>query len=221
MSKPKQKRGYGAGRPRLGERVQRHEAILDAATAVFLEQGFSGAGTAEIARRAGASKQTLYAMFPSKATLFAALMTRRFGKLIDQFAAETILQDATPAEVLSRYGTNILRNMLCDETCRLYRLLVAEAPGFPELAAVFWQNGPGRGREILKQYLGSLTAQGVLAVGNLDEAAEQLFGALLGGETLRVCLQLPPRVSADDELVRWVRSGVDAFLRAHQPEGRR
>ena len=216
MTKPKQARKRRVGRARTSERAGRHEAILDAATAVFLEQGFSRASTAEIARRAGASKQTLYTLFPSKAALFAALMTRHFGKLIDQFAAETVRPDATPGEVLCWYGVGILRNMLCDETSRLYRLLIAEAPDFPELAAAFWQNAPGRGRDILKQYLTSLAGRGVLAVENVDEAAEQLFGTLLGAQVMRVCLRLPPYLSDDEALVRWVRSGVDAFLRAHR-----
>ena len=216
MTKPKQARKRRVGRPRVGERAGRHEAILDAATAVFLEQGFSGASTAEIARRAGASKQTIYMLFPSKAALFAALMTRRSGKMIDQFAAEADRPDATPGDVLCRYGVNILRNMLREETRCLHRLLIAESPDFPELAAAFWQDGPGRGREVLKQYLGSLAARGALTIGNLEEATEQLFGALLGGAALRACLQLPPVLPEGEALVPWVRSGVDAFLRAHR-----
>ena len=216
MTKPNQARKRKAVRLRISERPDRHEAILDAATAVFLEQGFSGASTAEIARRAGASKQTLYTLFPSKAALFAALMTRHFGKLIDQFAAETVRPDATPGEVLCWYGVGLLRNMLGEETSRLYRLLIAEAPAFPELAAAFWQNAPGRGRDILKQYLTSLAGRGVLVVGNVDEAVEQLFGMLLGGQIMRTCLRLPPFLKDDEALVRWVRSGVEAFLRAYR-----
>ncbi|MBV8884138.1 MAG: helix-turn-helix transcriptional regulator [Chroococcidiopsidaceae cyanobacterium CP_BM_RX_35] len=56
---------HGPGRPRDDERELRNEAILEAATAVFLEQGFARASTDEIARRAGASKQTLYSLYPS------------------------------------------------------------------------------------------------------------------------------------------------------------
>jgi AcrR family transcriptional regulator len=204
------------GRPRLNERAERHETILDAATAVFLEQGFSGASTAEIARRAGASKQTLYTLFPSKATLFAALMTRRSGKMTDQFAEEAVRPDAEPAEVLCRYGLNLLSTMLCEDTCRLHRVLVAEAPDFPELAAAFWENGPGRGREVLKQYLASLSRRGVLRIESIDDAAEQLFGALLCSASLRACLQLPPLLPDQQAIAHWVRSGVDAFLRAHR-----
>src|ERR1035438_1238209 len=67
------------GRPPLDEPERRR--ILDATTAVFLEKGFQRASTAVIARRARSSKQTLYALFPTKADLFAAVMSAHTEQL--------------------------------------------------------------------------------------------------------------------------------------------
>jgi AcrR family transcriptional regulator len=49
------------------------EQILEAARAVFLEEGF-GAGTAEIARRAGVSEGLLFKRYETKEKLFLASM---------------------------------------------------------------------------------------------------------------------------------------------------
>src|SRR5438445_13856519 len=60
-------------RQRLSSDVRR-QLILDAARSVFAEHGFHGAGTAEIARRAGCSEPMLYKHFASKQALFAAVL---------------------------------------------------------------------------------------------------------------------------------------------------
>ncbi len=207
----------GGGRPREEDRERHHEAILDAATAVFLEHGYARASMTDIAARAGASKATIYTRFPSKSTLFAALMERRFRKMQTRIALEADQPTAPPVEVLCRLGVGVLHAVTSEEHRRLHRLILAESDLFPELTAVFWQNGPGRGREVLKQYLGTLVERGMLVIENLDYAAEQLVGTLFGGPALRFSYRLPLVFKNDEELQRWVRSGVEMFLRAHAP----
>ncbi len=205
----------GPGRPRADERDLRNEAILEAATAVFLEQGFARASTDEIANRAGASKQTLYSLYPSKAALFAALMKRRSEKLVDPVASAILRDDAPAHEVLYRYGLQVLRANLSDDGQRLQRLLVAEAPVFSDLGNAFWQNGPGWGRELVKQYLESLVQRQILSLENTDLAADHFMSIVFGWPMLRTSFQLPSLFQTDEALAEWVQSAVDVFLRAH------
>ena len=209
----------GPGRPRADERDLRNEAILEAATAVFLEQGFARASTDEIARRAGASKQTIYSLYPSKAELFAALMQRRSEKLVDPVASAILRDDAPVREVLYRYGLQVLRANLSDDGQRLQRLLIAEAPVFSDLANAFWQNGPGWGRELVKQYLESLVQRQVLLIENTDIAADHFMSIVFGWPMLRSSFQLPSLFQTEEALAGWVRSAVDVFLRAHSNTG--
>ena len=51
----------------------RREAILEIASQVFLEFGFERASMAEIVRRIGGSKSTIYGYYPSKEALFQAV----------------------------------------------------------------------------------------------------------------------------------------------------
>jgi AcrR family transcriptional regulator len=67
------------------------QKILDAASAVFAEEGFAGARVDEIARRAGVNKAMLYYHVGNKLALYTAVLTRNFdrmeGTLSEGFAA--------------------------------------------------------------------------------------------------------------------------------------
>lgn len=207
------------GRPPAKEREFRHEAILDAATAVFLKEGYARASMEKIARSASASKQTIYAIYPSKADLFAALVKRRSERLVKPVAVALFRHGEPARKVLYRYATQVLHSVLSGEGKQLQKLLIAEASSFPDLAIAFWQNGPGLGRQLLRQYLASLVAQDVLVIDNLDFATEQFLGSILGGASLRIGLELPLMWHDDEGRALWVRSSVDAFLRAYDYKG--
>lgn len=59
-------------------------AILDAATEVFMEAGFSGARVDEISRRAHANKAMIYYHFGSKQNLYQAVLLRLFEGILDE-----------------------------------------------------------------------------------------------------------------------------------------
>ncbi len=58
------------------------DVILEAATRVFIEEGYEGASTNKIARRAGVSVGSLYQYFPNKEAVTAALFDRLSVKAI-------------------------------------------------------------------------------------------------------------------------------------------
>ncbi len=62
----------------------RREEILQAATEVFLEQGYSEARLADIAKRAGVVISTLYLYFDSKEAMVRAIAQQSQKELLDQ-----------------------------------------------------------------------------------------------------------------------------------------
>lgn len=70
------------GRQRLAPEVRRRQ-VLDAAVAVFSEEGFHGASMDAVAARAGVSKPLVYAHGGSKEELFAACLHREADRLLD------------------------------------------------------------------------------------------------------------------------------------------
>lgn len=121
-----------AGRPprELAGRVE--ERILDAAGAVFLERGFSGASVDEIAEVACAGKPTIYSRFPGKEALFAAVVERlvRRNTSLDAIPCA----GASLGDRLGALATIILTRVLVPEVIGLIRVTVAEARRFPDLA---------------------------------------------------------------------------------------
>ena len=76
-----------AGTRRRLTAVERREAILAAATAVFAERGYNGASVDDVATAAGVSKALIYEHFPSKKDLHASLVEREATDLFARLEA--------------------------------------------------------------------------------------------------------------------------------------
>jgi AcrR family transcriptional regulator len=76
---------------------QRHsdDTLLDAALACVAERGLARTTVTDVARRAGASRMTVYRCFPDAAALWSRLLTREIGAVVS--AAETAAADLPTA----------------------------------------------------------------------------------------------------------------------------
>ena len=88
-------------RPRPTIREENERALLEAAEETFAEQGFAGATTAEIARRAGLPKANLHYYFPTKQALYRAVIERVLTAWLA--AASSFDSSEDPATALSAY----------------------------------------------------------------------------------------------------------------------
>jgi AcrR family transcriptional regulator len=144
-----------SGRPPRALAGEVEERILDAARKVFLERGFEGASVDEIADVARAGKPTIYARFPGKEALFAAVMARKVGENTGSFERITPI-GATLEERLASIAKAILHKVLAAETVGLCRAAIAEARRFPDLAASVHRMARERASEAVAQLLGEL-----------------------------------------------------------------
>jgi TetR/AcrR family transcriptional repressor of mexJK operon len=209
------KRKSVRGRPPTEEVATRAARLLDVATEVFLEQGFKGASMSEIARRAGASKQTLYARYPSKAALFAALVERKAGRLFE--AIGPLGEGRSLRDTLVHCGSELLELIVSDDARGVHRLVVAECMEFPELGEIFWERGPGRTRAMLANYLRAQHKLGNIQCGDPEQAVEILLALIISATSLRASLGLEPRaVKTQAQRKSWVNFAVDVFLSALQ-----
>jgi len=79
--------------------TSRCEEILDAATTLFAEQGYSDAVTQDLVERLGVGKGTLYRYYPSKRELFLAAVDRVMRRMRQQ-VDEAIINVIEPFERL-------------------------------------------------------------------------------------------------------------------------
>jgi len=88
-------------KPRPTIRAENERALLEAAEAIFAEQGFSGATTAAIAKRAGVPKANLHYYFPTKEALYRAVVERVLTAWLAAAASFDASED--PREALAAY----------------------------------------------------------------------------------------------------------------------
>lgn len=84
----------------------RRQAIVEAVRDVFAEKGFDGTTTRELARAAGVSEALLYKHFPSKESLFAAMLDAcAKGPAFAEFNRILALQPSTSTLVVMVHFT--------------------------------------------------------------------------------------------------------------------
>lgn len=121
-----------SGRPPHARAGEVDERILDAARSVFLERGLGGASIDEIALRARAGKPTIYARFPSKEALFAAVVLGNVAATIERFEGNDPA-GATTEDRLVDLAATILHWVLTGDTVDLMRAAISEARRLPDL----------------------------------------------------------------------------------------
>jgi AcrR family transcriptional regulator len=210
---PQRKAPQTRGRPPLDNAERKR--ILDATTAVFLEKGFEHASTSEIAKRARTSKQTLYALFPTKADLFVSVIGAHTGQLFARHAY-FIGSGKTPRQALTEIGHAVMKMFSAPEFLALYRIVVAEAHNFPDLARQLWRECTERGYDLLADYLKSRRIGGP----GYRKSAAQFASFVLGDFVLNQMLN-PDRRRSERALHADIQQAVEDFLRLHPARGLR
>jgi AcrR family transcriptional regulator len=156
---------------------QKESQIVNGAAQVFAADGYEGASMSRIAMEAGVSKGTLYNYFTSKADLFAAYMHRDCSRWI-ALVFEDMDLTSPPDETMRRIGRRMFTMLLSEPSLVMYRMVVAEAEKFPELARTFYAEGPARAIAHVSTYLARMTLDGRLRVEHPEFAAEQFFALI-------------------------------------------
>lgn len=108
-------------------------AILDATLQIYLEKGYAGTGTDEIAARASVSKQTIYRHFADKDDLVRAAVLRLIADAEAQGAESfDALEASDDLEAdLRRFARQHLVDVIQPDIMRLRRRIIAEVERFP------------------------------------------------------------------------------------------
>ena len=202
----------------VGESEAKRQQILNGANLVFAEHGYEGASMSAIARKAGVSKGTLYNYFTNKADLFTAYVEHRCREKLPPILA-SIQRGRTPRETLTLMAGGIIQLITQPESLVLYRIIVSEAPHFPQLAISFWQHGPNPALATLARWLAEQTERGTMRTDDPYLAAEQFFSLCQTRIAHRKRFNMPLENEEEDKR-KVIQSAVDVFLAAYalQPD---
>ncbi|WP_312885263.1 TetR/AcrR family transcriptional regulator [Streptomyces physcomitrii] len=209
----------GARTERTRGRIDKRQAILDAAFTVFARDGYHAAGVDAIAAGAGVAKHTVYNHFGDKERLFREVV----GALADQAlarnlaAVELLREDGELTAMLTRTG-RALAECYCDErSVALRRLLHAQITTMPDLLGIVRDRAADRVDDALAARLARLALAGRLDLGGRPALAAEQFGALLTGP-LEARSRLGTRKVPRAEVREVVDTAAGTFLRAFGTE---
>jgi AcrR family transcriptional regulator len=140
------------GRPPRERAGEVDARILAAARRVFLERGLAGASIDEIAGIARAGKPTIYARFPNKEALFAAVAMGNVAATAERFEGH-VPTGSTVDERLAGLGAAVVHWVLAGDIVAVMRLGISEARRFPDLAINVHLAARRRGEEVVGKLL--------------------------------------------------------------------
>ena len=173
----------------------KRDAVLAAASLIFIGHGYEGASMELVAQQAGAARRTVYNQFPDgKKQLFHEVAERmwRSFPVMDIATDEEALGD--PAAGLRRIGYGIAAFWHPPLAIAFLRMVIGEASRFPELMQSFFEVGKTPAVSAVTNYISELGRRGILSIPDPDMAARHFLGLI-------------------DETVLWMRvMGKDASL---------
>ena len=196
---------------RQQNRLNRERQILDAALKVFAGQGYSGTTMDAVAAEAGVTKPTLYSYFPSKESLFQAMMLGKRDLMLDVF--EHPGRKGMVADLLTfawAYADTVMR----PDMLSLARLIIGEVGRFPEIGRAYQASGPDHLLRGIMRYLDGQRDAGRLVFEDAELAAQDLWGLILSAPRTQA-LYIPDAAPDRATLTRYITNGLRVFLKAY------
>ncbi|HWD01165.1 MAG TPA: TetR/AcrR family transcriptional regulator [Amycolatopsis sp.] len=190
---------------RRGQQLREH--ILDTAKLAFLDDGFERTSMDAIAARAETSKRSLYAHFPTKDTLFLAVVERIRTLFGERMGTPADYADE-PAEAIVQYCGRLVQLLGWSSVGKMLRLGIGEADRLPDLAGGLFDVVFGITTSNVAAHL--VTASG-LEADVAEAAANELIGLAIHPALPRLLFGVDPltdrtpdraRLATDVDLAR-------------------
>lgn len=192
------------------------QLVLDAATSIFLEHGFSAATTDMIQKKAGVSKATVYARYSNKEALFIEVIENECANLTNRVSAIEFNTDSI-GQGLRDIGYEYLTIILSPSGLALYRVVVAESQRFEGVGKAFYNAGPKVVLDILTNQIDRAVESDKIKLCSFSSReAATLFLSTLRGDAQLQCLTHPQSRPSEVQIEQWVDIAAKYFLKTFQ-----
>jgi AcrR family transcriptional regulator len=201
------------GRPSSEESAQLTDKVLDTAMRLFAERGYEATSIAAIASEARVGKHTIYRRYADKAALFHACVERTMLTIVEARAGESG-ETGRPLDRLKAIILRAAQTAVEPQMVALYRMSIAEALRFPELASIF--SDPERDPLIARcaELVAQAQEEGALGPEDPFILAELLL-EMTAGILVQWCVG--GRETAPDEVGPWVERSWRLFIEGAAP----
>ena len=191
----------------------KRQAIIEAASSRFFDDGFAATSIEQVAADAGVSKVTIYNHFGDKRALFTAAVEHECEKMRGYFSIEDT-PTGTIRERLQNVGEVMIAFLSRPEMIQFERRIAAETEVEPAIGHAFLDARPWRMKRAFSQFLAHADDRGELKVSDPLLAAEQFASLCKGMGDLDQ--RFGREVSPEDRAKR-IAGAVDVFLAAYHP----
>jgi TetR/AcrR family transcriptional repressor of mexJK operon len=191
--------------------LAKRQAIIEAASNRFFEDGFAATSIEQVAADAGVSKVTIYNHFGDKRALFTASVEQECEKMRGYFDLDQT-PEGSIEDRLAVIAQAMFEFLSRPEMIQFERRIAAETEHEPAIGEAFLKAGPWRMKEGFSAYLAREAEAGALKIADPMLAAEQFVSMAKGmGDLERRFGSLP----SDADNARRVKGAVDVFLAAY------
>src|SRR5690606_7767824 len=182
--------------------------ILDAATQLFLRDGYAATSIEAVLEASGGSKATLYSYFSTKEDLFRAIVK----EAVRTETQPTLAQAGDPKAALVDFVVQAFAVMSSPRHRALLRLTVAERERFPDIARHYYEEWPLRNRHMLAQFFAALEQRQMLPAGTSEHAADYFVGLITHPWLLESLLFGDDRLPSPETVRAKAERAVERFL---------
>jgi TetR/AcrR family transcriptional regulator, mexJK operon transcriptional repressor len=196
--------------------ARKRRAVVEAATALFLQHGYPGTSMDQIAAAAGVSKPTVYRFFADKEQLFTEIVLGPLDQAGQPFRDRLAALAGTTrlAGDLRQVARDYLATVVQPRVLQLRRLVIGASPYLPEVARTYYERAPEQTMQALAGCFGQLAARGLLRISDPAAAAGH-FAYLVLGRALDKSLFCGDAPFTAAELRAQADAGVAVFLAAY------
>lgn len=155
----------------------RRDQILAQATRIFAQRGFRGTTTRQIAQAAGISEALMFKHFPSKASLYRAIIRRRMEGSEELYFPQDCVRAKDDRQVLRSIASFLIKKNTEDPT--FMRLIMYSALEGHELSRIFFENYAAERIRLLSQFIQGRIREGAYRSVNPLLAARAFIGMVI------------------------------------------
>jgi AcrR family transcriptional regulator len=190
--------------------------ILDATLQLYLEKGYAGTSTDEVAALASVSKHTIYRHFSDKDDLvreaLRCLITAAEEQGAESFDVLAESQDLENG--LRSFARQHIFDVIQPDIMQMRRRIISEVERFPDIARAWYEAAPKRAKEKLAECLERLCDRGLLRINDTEIAAEQFNWLILSIPMNRAMFDADT-IKDTSRHADYADAAVDVFLAAY------
>lgn len=166
------------------KQAKRRQEIENAAYDVLAKKGFIGTSMLAIAKRAGASNETLYKWYGNKQGLFRSMIEENAREVAELLKTD-MATGKDPMLTLKNLGPLLLGLLVSDKAIALNRAAIADAKESGQLGPTLAEAGRDTIAPLIGQVFEAARKKGELDFDMTEEVVEIYIGLLVGDLQIR------------------------------------